>query len=592
MKKSALPRSSSLFARPSLAGLLTGAALLALPGVSTAQLVDNVPTPGLTMPDALHGAEAIDALGDKLTDVAQAYDMSADELTALLRDDPTLWITGDDKLLYVDIPAAERFVNEPASFSGGGIPLEDAFFLHTNPGANKVIFLDFDGHQSKNNGWGHNITFPAFNTSGSASSFSNGELQSIIAHWEYIKEDFAAYDVDVTTEEPDIDYLRKSTVGDNKWGIRCLFTQITQGFGSGSGGVALLGTFTDFQDTPCFAFNKGDNTGSMTGSHEVGHTLSLQHDGLNGSSYHPGTGSGATSWGPIMGAPFGETVVQWSNGDYAGSTSTQDDIGFIGGFANGINVKPDDHGDVVGLGTALPIACPGTSFATVSGVIHTRTDLDVFEFSTAGGSVSISATPWNPGPNLDILLELYDAGGSLIASHSPNNATNASISQNLSAGSYSVLIDGVGKPGVYSDYGSQGQYDLTVNATPLSAFADLGGALAGSTGLPSASGTGFPCVGNLVTIDLAGALPSTNAWLALGIGQLNAPFKGGVLIPNITLGGAFLPTPTSASGTVSLPSTWPAGVVPGVPIDFQFWIQDAGGISGFASSNGLELITP
>jgi len=583
MKTLALPRYRSI---------LAGAALLVLPGISMAQSADAVPTPGPTMPGALHGEQAIDSLGDRMGEVALAHDMSAEALTSLLRDDPTLWITTGDKLLYVDIPAAERFENEAASFSGSSIPVEDAFFLHTNPGANKVIFLDFDGHQSKNNGWGHNITFPAFNTSGSASSFTNGELQSIIAHWEYIKEDFAPYNVDVTTEEPDIDYLRKSTVNDQKWGIRCLFTQITQGFGSGSGGVALLGTFTDFQDTPCFAFNKGDNTGSMTGSHEIGHTLNLQHDGLNGSSYHPGTGSGSTSWGPIMGAPFGKTVVQWSNGDYAGSTTTQDDTGFIGGFANGISVKPDDHGDSVGLGTQLAIACPGTSFATVSGVIQTRTDVDVFEFTTVGGSASISATPWNPGPNLDIRLELYNSAGSLIASHDPNGSTNASISQSLGAGSYSVLIDGVGKSGVYSDYGSQGQYDLSVTATPLSAFADLGGALAGSTGLPSATGSGTPCVGNLVSVDLSGALPNTNAWLALGIGQLNAPFKGGVLIPDITFGGAFLPTPTNGSGAVSLPTTWPAGVTPGVPLDFQFWIQDAGAIVGFAASNGLELITP
>jgi len=556
-----------------------------------AQTFDTAPLPGPTLAGAVHGADALATLGDRLGDIALSHDMEEDALAELLQHEPTLWVTENDQLLYVDIPASATPRNESAGYNGT-IPLSSAFFLHTNPGADKVIFLDFDGHQSKNNGWGHNITFPAFNESGSAATFTNGELQSIINHWEYIAEDFAAYDVDVTTEEPDQDHLRKSTIGDKTWGVRALFTQYTSGFGNGSGGVALLGTFTDFQDTPCFIFNKGDNNGSMSGSHEVGHTLGLFHDGLNGSSYHPGSGSGATGWGPIMGAPFGKTVVQWSNGDYSGSTTTQDDIGFITSFGNGIKVKADDHGDVVGAGTPLVIACPGTSFAPEAGVIHTRSDVDAFSFSTSGGSATISATPWSPGPNCDIRLELYDAGGILIGSHDPNNATNATISQTLSAGSYTVLIDGVDKPNLYSDYGSQGQYTLTVTATPSGAFVSIGTGLAGGTGVPLATGSGLPCVGNTVSVDLSGALPNANAWLALGIGQLNAPFKGGVLIPDITFGGAFLPSPTDGSGTTSLPSTWPVGVTPGVPLDFQFWIQDPAGVAGFAATNGLEMITP
>ncbi len=573
------------------AGLLSAAALLSSTSGAHAQTFDTAPLPGATFPGALHGTEALTSLGDRLGDLALSHDMAADALSELLQQDPTLWVTENDQLMYVDIPASAAPRNESAGYNGT-IPLSSAFLLHTNPGADQVIFLDFDGHQSKNNGWGHNITFPAFNTSGSAATFTNGELQSIINHWEYIAEDFAAYDVDVTTEEPDQDHLRKSTIGDKTWGVRALFTQYTGGFGNGTGGIALLNSFTDFQDTPCFVFNKGDNNGSMSGSHEVGHTLGLSHDGLNGSSYHPGSGSGATGWGPIMGAPFGKTVVQWSNGDYSGSTTTQDDIGFITSFGNGIKVKPDDHADVVGAGTPLVIACPGTSFAPAAGVIHTRTDVDAFSFSTAGGSATISASPWSPGPNCDIQLELYDAGGNLIGSHDPSNATNATISQSLSAGDYTVLIDGVDKPNLYSDYGSLGQYTLTVTATPGSAFISIGSGLAGSTGVPLATASGLPCPGNMVSVDLSGALPNANAWLALGIGQLNAPFKGGVLIPNITLGGAFLPTPTDGSGTTALPSTWPAGVTPGVPLDFQFWVQDPGGVAGFAATNGLEMITP
>ncbi|MFT7465329.1 MAG: hypothetical protein ACI9EF_003694, partial [Pseudohongiellaceae bacterium] len=366
---------------PIQAGLLTAAALLSSASGALAQTAGTSPHAAPAFAGATHGAEAVAALGARLGELALSHDMAGEALSELLRRDPTLWVTDKDQLVYVDIAAGAEFqAQSPPDSYEGSIPLSAAFTLHTNPGADKVIFLDFDGHQSNNNGWGHNILFPPYNTSGSSATFTNGELQSIINHWEYIAEDFAPYNVDVTTEEPDQDHLRKTTFGDTKWGVRSIFTQITSGFGSGSGGIALLGTFTDFQDTPCFVFNKGDNTGSMSGSHEVGHTMGLLHDGLNGSSYHPGSGSGATSWGPIMGAPFGKTVVQWSNGDYSGSTATQDDTGIIGGFGNGFGLKSDDHGNSTVSATALSAPCPGTAFDPIDGVIGTRTDVDAFIF--------------------------------------------------------------------------------------------------------------------------------------------------------------------------------------------------------------------
>lgn len=566
-----------------LAGLL---ALAMLPASSLAQDLPSVPE----FPGAVNGEEAVAQLGDRTEEVAAQHQLSAEELIDTLRRDPTLWLTDNDSLVYVDLPAADRFQeNDPGSWSGS-IPLSQAFLLHTNPDADKVIYLDFDGHHSKNNGWGHNIQFPPWNTSGSSSSFSNGELQSIINHWLYVAEDFAAWDVDVTTEEPPVDDIKKTVIGDDRYGVRCVMTQTTSGFGSGTGGIAVLGSFGGFQDTPVFAFNKGDNTGSMTASHEIGHGMNLIHDGLNGSTYHPGTGNGSTSWGPIMGAPFGKTVVHWSSGDYAGSTTTQLDHSVIAG--NQVGVWPDDFGDTVAEATTLQTSCPDTSLTSVAGLITRNTDVDMLRFSTSGGSVNIDVTTHSPGPNLDVELRLYTEGGGLIASNGPNNQTTASLSQNLAAGIYVISVDGEGKSGVYSDYGSVGTYVLTVSAPAGSSFLPVGSGLAGTGGLvPLLTGTGVACAGNAVSTTLSNALPNSSAFLTFGIGQLNLPFKGGVLIPNIGLGGVSA-LAIGSSGSLSLPTSWPSGVPPGLALEFQYWIQDPGGFAGFSSSNGIEVLTP
>ena len=78
-------------------------------------------------------------------------------------------------------------------------------------------------------------------------------------------------------------------------------------------------------------------------------------NGLNNSAYHPGTGSGETGWGPIMGAPFGSNLVQWSKGEYDGSTNTQDDLQVITRDRNGFGFRDDDHGNDIATATPLDV---------------------------------------------------------------------------------------------------------------------------------------------------------------------------------------------------------------------------------------------
>jgi hypothetical protein len=123
----------------------------------------------------------------------------------------------------------------------------------------------------------------------------------------------------------------------------------------------------------------------------------------------------------------------------------------------------------------------------------------------------------------------------------------------------------------------------------LQAWTDLGAGLAGAGGVPTLDGTGTLCSGAAGSLQLAGAAPSAAATLVFGLSTLNAPFKGGTLVPAPLL---LIALPTSAGGTATLPFTLPASVPSGTELDFQVWVADAGAPHGFAASNGLRGVTP
>ncbi len=351
--------------------------------------------------------------------------------------------------------------------------LEDTFELSSNPDASKIIYLDYTGHHSVDNRWGHDIMFPAFDRDGDASTFSDDELLEIQLQFQNVAEDFLPFDVNVTTKEPDIERLRKTSPDDEEYGIRSVNTQATDGFG-GFGGIAYLNSFDDDIDNPVFALNKGANTGGMTNSHEVGHSLGLAHDGLGNQAYHPGAnGTGPTSWGPIMGAPFGTNLTQWSNGDYANSTNTEDDYQVITKNANGFGFRPDQAGDSIADAADLQFADGSSSDVFHVGVVETRNDVDFLRFSTGEGDVSLTIKTFQERPNLDVLAKLYDADGNLIAENNPINGVDASFEETLLSGEYYISVEGTGLTGVYSDYGSVGLFIVegtvveTVSGLPI-----------------------------------------------------------------------------------------------------------------------------
>lgn len=456
----------------------------------------------------MRGAAAIERLGERLDNVAARHRMSDDKLEHMLRTDPTLGVDANEQLFYIEpLPTTAEHQHEHVEEPDGepAPPIastegDDAFELHSRPGAPRTIYLDFDGHTVTGAGWtgpytgGANCYADSFTTDGDGSTFSVGERAIIKSVWERVSEDYAPFAVDVTTEEPDAARLVRTNYSDLEFGTRALITSATTVCSNGKtlyqsvcpggcGGVAYVGVF-DYSEPwhsayqPALVFsnalsNSAKNVAEAT-SHEVGHNLGLNHDGattgcgtggLSACSYY----YGQNMWAPIMGVGYNKPVVQWSKGDYSIATNTQDDLAVMQSY--GLDLMNDDHGDDRENATEV-----NAEDIDEAGLIASEDEVDIFGVNVGDGSATFAVTPAANSPNLDARLELRDEDFDLVTSNDPaseystsNVATgmSASISTTLTAGRYYLVIDGVGtgtSSTGYSDYASLGRYTLTGSA--------------------------------------------------------------------------------------------------------------------------------
>lgn len=334
------------------------------------------------------------------------------------------------------------------------VPLADTFTLHSNPGATKVLYLDFDGHQ------GSFAYYPPWNYEGDDSTFSDAELTIIQLTWKSVSEDFLPFDLDVTTEFPGLDALQNTGGGDTEWGIRAVINHTTYGYS-----WAYNGSFNDPGDVELFAYSGAYGSILETWvwtadsvAHEAGHSLGLDHDGAAPNvEYYAGHGSGVTAWTPIMGwTAYG--LSQWSRGEYTGANNTQDDLAIIT-TQNGFDYRVDDHGSTAQTATQVDLA---TDFVT-EGIIERTDDVDVFAFTvTEAGPVWLAVHPDALAPNLDIYAELSDSTGTVLHTADPADSLGVELDVDLAPGDYLLSVDGTGyddpNSDGYSDYGSLGYF--------------------------------------------------------------------------------------------------------------------------------------
>jgi len=405
---------------------------------------------------------------------------------------------GDGELFYVDNftvdPAEAAEAESEPAIAEASVPVSPfaaSLVFHSKPGAPNVLYLNFTGENVSGTSWNNDgrTTIPAvaFSTDTDFSTFSDSEQTTIKRVWQRVSEDYAPFNIDVTTQRP-------ATFGTRT--AHALITRNTDSNGvnnpsSGAGGVAYVNVFGNsnygtYRPGWIYYNNLGGGSASSIAeavSHEIGHNLGLSHDGkTDGAEYYGGHGSGDTSWGPIMGSVTSRNVTQWSKGDYYLADNTQDDLSVL---AAEISFRNDDHANVTAGATAL-VLTGGTNIVSTTpendptntnpankGILERNTDVDVFSFTTGNGPLNLMVNPWitpsgSRGGNLDVSIELRDTSGTLVLADNPSSQTTARIQTIVTQGTYYLYVrnTGVGTPLIspptgYTSYGSIGQYFIS-----------------------------------------------------------------------------------------------------------------------------------
>jgi hypothetical protein len=389
-------------------------------------------------------------------------------------------------------PREEKGEVEIAAAAVPVSPFPANLVFHSRPGAPNVLYLNFTGENVSNTAWNDEVgrtSIPAvaFSTDTNLATFSDSEQLAIRRIWQRVAEDYAPFNIDVTTERPTTFNGRTA---------HALITRHTDANGadnpaSFAGGVAYVGVFgsiTYAKYRPAWIYHDNlaneESYAAEAVSHEIAHNLGLTHDGqTDGTDYYLGHGSGDTSWGPLMGTGYNRNVSQWSKGEYYLANNTQDDLATIAGK---LSYRADDHGNTFGSATALSISTGGAIVSTTpetdpangtpanKGVLERNTDVDLFSFTTGAGTVSLSVKPWvvpgaiTRGGNVDLVLELHNSSGQLLLSTNATSSTAGVIQKSLAEGVYYLTVKGTGvgnptssNPSGYTSYGSIGQYFIS-----------------------------------------------------------------------------------------------------------------------------------
>lgn len=386
-------------------------------------------------------------------------------------------LTAQNGAIPANADSPQTSTSSNAVSAGAAVPITSPPIRHSKPGSTKVIYLDFNGQVITGTQWNDDANVPAYeclpyDTDAQPTTFSDTEQADIVEIWERVAEAYRGFDVDVTTEEPAVFTTQTARVlitsTEDALGIP-LPSSVT------ASGVAYIDKFgaADFvtKTSPTFVYYEKLTTPAniaLGAAHEVGHNMGLFHDGTTNSEYYTGHGSGDTSWGPIMGAPYNRNVTQWSNGEYLASNNPQDDVQLI---AIKLAFRTDDSSAV--LANANSVTVDQLAFSA-SGIIEKNDDEDLFKFVSSQPFVKLRVSPFRGesdahGTTLDAKVELLDSTGSVVATSNPQDTTDLSLNNPVTPGAtYYLRVSAAGTgtplvnpPSGYTIYGNAGSYALS-----------------------------------------------------------------------------------------------------------------------------------
>jgi hypothetical protein len=439
----------------------------------------------------------------------------------LLADAEHLGISPSGGVYYINCPCRAKHAAPPATVPAAGRPVwsaatipvsnSAAYAYNSRPGAPNTLYLDFDGEVVTGTSWNLDpdgagpltatatYTAVAFSRDGDLANFTDAEQDAIYLIWQRVAEDYRPFNVNVTTVRP----TAAGVLGGPRisW---ALITRSTDQSGANcpahnAGGVAYIDGFGDANLSPAWVYYDNlplggppqDDYIAEAASHEVGHNMSLRHDGTPADEYYAGHGS-PLSWGPIMGASYDMVITQWSrcefanarNGYYDGGGNwvtipTQDDLALI---TSRLGLVPDVVDGPLTDSTTLTVLPGSRTVTPFNSIIYSDADADLYSFTCAAGAATFTITPKTvtslgfltpatPGANLDVQADILDSGMNVVFSHSPTDNINATVAGALpSAGTYYLRVRGSGNRNPlndgFSSYGSIGQYNVSGSIPP------------------------------------------------------------------------------------------------------------------------------
>ncbi|WP_422758772.1 zinc-dependent metalloprotease family protein [Paenarthrobacter sp. C1] len=359
---------------------------------------DDVVRKPAPLAQALAKSPAPAAAKDAIQDV---NDLTRRELNHAAADN-SLWVDYCGDLFFVDAahPHADDAAGADTHDTAQAAPRVDAASVPANvldlssrPDSDHTIYLDFTGGTVSGTAWntpqwtgayGTPIDVTPYSITAPADlNFTAAERAEIYTAWATVSEDYAPFDVNVTTLPPSTDALTRYSLDDSTYGVTVKVTNSGPIYAScGCGGIAYLDIFSEVgaqSYNPAWVFTAGTTTSgyelAQAATHEAGHTFGLSHDGTDRNDYYSGSGA----YAPIMGASYSRRVSHWSNGEYPGADNYEDDVAIIASQAPKLF---DDHGD--NAQNATPVAAG----ETIDGLIGDRTDIDAFSFTGEGESPS------------------------------------------------------------------------------------------------------------------------------------------------------------------------------------------------------------